>query len=160
MSTESHSTDILAVLEHQGYRSTFPRRAIVESLQNRNDGFTADDLVRELPKIGRATIFRTIKLLLEAGVICKLSLINGEPRYSLSQAEHHHHTICVTCGAVGEFHASTVERMLRIVGSEIAGSIVGHRIELYINCSECLKDNLTKITPLISNADNHQHGMH
>ena len=160
MTTELHSNDILTVLEHQGYRSTFPRRVIVESLKDRSEGFTADDLVRELPMIGRATVFRTIKLLLEAGVICKLSLINGEPRYSLSQAEHHHHTICVTCGAVGEFRASTVERMLRIVGGEIAGSIVGHRIELYINCSECLNANLTKITPLISNADNHQHGMH
>ncbi len=159
MTTESHSIDILAILENQGYRSTFPRRTIVESLQDRNDGFTADDLVRELPRIGRATIFRTIKLLLEAGVICKLSLINGEPRYSLSQAEHHHHTICVTCGAVGEFRAGTVERMLRIVGEEIAGSIVGHRIELYINCSECLKANFTNMTPLHAHADSYQHGM-
>ena len=127
MTIEVRNANILAALENQGYRSTLPRREIVENLENRSDGFTAEDLVRDLPHIGRATIFRTIKLLLEAGIICKLSLINGEPRYSLAHAEHHHHTICVNCGAVGEFHAGTVERVLRLIGSEVGGSIVGHQ---------------------------------
>ena len=141
MTIEVRNPNILAALENQGYRSTLPRREIVENLENRSDGFTAEDLVRDLPHIGRATIFRTIKLLLEAGIICKLSLINGEPRYSLAHAEHHHHTICVDCGAVGEFHAGTVERVLRLIGSEVGGSIVGHRIELYISCAECSRLN-------------------
>ena len=86
-------------------------------------------------------VFRTIKLLLEAGIICKLSLINGEPRYSLAHAEHHHHTVCVTCGTIGEFHAGTVERVLRLIGNEVGGSIIGHRIELYISCAECARQN-------------------
>ncbi len=137
MTIEMHSVNILAALENQGYRSTLPRREIIESLDGRSEGFTAEDLVRDLPHIGRATVFRTIKLLLEAGIICKLSMINGEPRYALAHAEHHHHTICVSCSSVGEFHAGTIERFLRLIGSEVGGSIIGHRIELYINCAEC-----------------------
>ncbi len=141
MTIEIRGSNILAALENQGYRSTLPRREIVENLEKRNDGFTAEDLVRDLPHIGRATVFRTIKLLLEAGIICKLSLINGEPRYSLAHAEHHHHTVCVTCGTIGEFHAGTVERVLRLIGNEVGGSIIGHRIELYISCAKCAREN-------------------
>ncbi len=137
MTIGAADSNILAALENQGYRSTQPRREIISGLEHRSDAFTAEDLVRDLPHIGRATIFRTIKLLLEAGIICKLSLINGEPRYSLAHAEHHHHTVCVTCGAIGEFHAGTVERVLRLIGNEIGGRIIGHRIELYITCAAC-----------------------
>ena len=137
MNATSQSATILAALENQGYRSTLPRQVIIENLENHTDGFTADDLVRDLPHIGRATIFRTLKLLLETGIICKLSLMTGEPRYSLAHAEHHHHTVCVTCGAIGEFHTGTVERILRLMGGEVGGAIVGHRIELYINCVDC-----------------------
>ena len=142
MTIEIRGSNILAALENQGYRSTLPRREIVENLEKRTDGFTAEDLVRDLPHIGRATVFRTIKLLLEAGIICKLSLINGEPRYSLAHAEHHHHTVCVTCGTIGEFHAGTVERVLRLIGNEVGGSIIGHRIELYISCADCTRQNI------------------
>ena len=142
MTVETRSAGILTALENQGYRSTMPRREIIRNLERRGDSFTAEDLVRDLPHIGRATVFRTIKLLLEFGVICKLNLITGEPRYSLAHDEHHHHTVCVNCGKVGEFHAGTAERMLRLIGNDIGGSIVGHRIELYINCAECVRRNI------------------
>ena len=129
--------DIMAVLEDRGYRSTAPRRAIVEILDGKVDGFTAEEIGNELPWVGRATIFRTIKLLREAGIICRLNLMDGSPRYSLSRVEHHHHTVCVACGNVGEFRAATMERLMRIIGNEIPGEIVGHRIELYVTCDRC-----------------------
>ena len=129
--------DIMAVLEDRGYRSTAPRRAIVRVLDGKLEGFTAEEIGNALPEVGRATIFRTIKLLLDAGVICRLNLIDGSPRYSLSRVEHHHHTICVQCGTVGEFRAATVERVLRVIGNDIPGEIVGHRIELYVTCDRC-----------------------
>ncbi len=132
--------DILAILEDKGYRSTAPRRAIIRILEGMREGFTAEDVSRELPGVGRATVFRTLKLLLETGVICRLNLIDGAPRYSLSRIEHHHHTVCVKCGKVGEFRAATVERLMRVIGADIPGDIVGHRIELYVNCDECIRD--------------------
>ena len=132
--------EIMAILEDRGYRSTAPRRAIIRVLDGKQEGFTAEEVVNELPEVGRATIFRTLKLLMEVGVICKLNLIDGAPRYSLSRVEHHHHTVCVGCGNVGEFRAATVERLLRTLGDDIPGNIVGHRIELYVNCDQCLAD--------------------
>ena len=130
----------MAVLEDQGYRPTVPRRAIIQILEGKLEGFTAEEIGSELPQVGRATIFRTMKLLMELGVICKLNLLDGAPRYSLSLIEHHHHTVCVSCGNIGEFRAATIERLMRALGDDIPGDIVGHRIELYVMCNRCTKD--------------------
>lgn len=132
--------DIMAILEDRGYRSTVPRRAIVHVIEDMQEGFTAEDVVKKLPGVGRATVFRTLKLFLETGIICRLNLLDGAPRYMLSRVEHHHHTVCVRCGKVGEFRAATVERLMRIIGDDLSGEIVGHRIELYVICEQCLGD--------------------
>ena len=136
--TSSTRPDLLAVLEDRGFRLTSPRRSIINLLEQKEEGFSAEDICDELPEVGRATVYRTIKLLLEAGVICKLAMPNGAPKYSLARVEHHHHTACIRCGTVGEFRDITIERMLRTIGDEISGEIVGHRIEFYIVCLECL----------------------
>ncbi len=132
--------NITAILEDRGYRSTAPRLAIIQILEGKQEGFTAEEIGNELPWVGRATIFRTIKLLMEVGVICKLNLMDGAPKYSMSRIEHHHHTVCVKCGNVGEFRAATIERLMRAIGDDIPGEIVGHRIELYITCNQCIRD--------------------
>ena len=135
--TKQSRPDLLAVLEDRGYRVTEPRRSVVELLDRKEEGFSAEEVCGELPDVGRATVYRTIKLLLEAGVICKLALQNGAPKYSLARIEHHHHTICVTCGTVSEFRDATIERFLRTIGADISGEIVGHRMEFYIICQQC-----------------------
>ena len=108
-------------------------------MSDKFEGFSAEQVHEELPEVGRATIYRTIKLLVEAGVVCKLALPNGSPKYSLARFEHHHHTVCIRCGNVGEFRAATIERIVRALGSDIPGEILGHRIEVYICCEKCLE---------------------
>ena len=130
--------DMLAALEDLGHRVTGPRRSIVNILDQKEEGFSAEDICTELPGVGRATVYRTIKLLVEAGVVCRVSLADGAPKYSLARIEHHHHTVCVKCGTVGEFRASTIERLIRAIGADISGEIVGHRIEFDIVCTECV----------------------
>ena len=138
----SSRLNIMAILEDRGYRSTVPRRAIVRVIEEMQEGFTAEDVVRRLPTIGRATVFRTLKLFLETGIICRLNLLDGAPRYMLSRVEHHHHTVCVKCGKVGEFRAATVERLMRIIGADMSSEIVGHRIELYVVCEQCAENGV------------------
>ena len=88
--------------------------------------------------MGRATVYRTIKLFLEAGAICKLLMMNGARLYSLARVGHrHHHSVCVECGEVGEFKAATIDRSLRAIGAEIAGQIVDFHIEMYVTCHDC-----------------------
>ena len=130
--------DPLTVLEDRGYRVTRPRRSVIRLLDQKEEGFSAEGICNELPDVGRATVYRTIKLLLEAGVLCKLALPDGAPKYSLARVEHHHHTFCVACGSVGEFRDTTIERLLRTIGADISGELVGHRMEFYIVCRVCL----------------------
>ena len=77
--------DPLSVLEDSGYRITGPRRSVVRLLNEKEDGFTAEEISDELPNVGRATVYRTIKLLLESGVICKLAMPDGTPMYSVAR---------------------------------------------------------------------------
>ena len=128
----------MAVLEERGYRSTAPRRAIAKLLERKRGSFTIEALAEELPTVGRATLFRTMNLFLEAGAVCKLATMAGSRVYSLSRVNrHHHHSVCVECGAVEEFMAANVERFLRRIGDEIPGEVVDHRLEIYVDCGHC-----------------------
>ena len=129
--------DMISVLEDQGYRVTAPRRSIVNLLDLKEGGFTVEEIACELPKVGRATVYRTIKLLMDAGVVCRVALPDGTPKYSLARIEHHHHTVCVSCGNVGEFSADMIEGLIRSIGKDMAGEIVGHRMEFHIVCEAC-----------------------
>lgn len=132
-------TALLAVLEDHGHRLTGPRRRVVETIATRIDSFTAEEVCAALPEVGRATVYRTIKLLVDTEVVCKLALPGGSPRYIPANASyHHHHAVCVRCGAVQEFRDSTVERVVRAVGGDLTGKIVGHRIEFYVLCPSCV----------------------
>ena len=141
LTTEPRRTrpDPLALLEDRGYRVTEPRRNVIDLIDGKEEGFSAEEICAELSSVGRATVYRTIKLLLEAGLVCKITLPDGAPMYSLSRVEHHHHTLCVRCGTVGEFRDATVERMMRTIGDDISGEIVGHRMEFYIVCKDCVE---------------------
>ena len=63
---------------------------------------------------------------------------DGSTKYSLARVEHHHHLVCVRCGTVEEFSDSTIERLVRAIGVEVSGEILGHRIEFDIICKTCL----------------------
>ena len=144
MNEQTIRSDFAAILEDNGYRLTAPRQEIIGVLEAKQEGFTAEEIVAELPGLGRATVYRTLRLLLEIGAICRLNMLDGAPRYSPSRVEHHHHTVCIRCGAVSEFRAVMLERFLRALAAEIPGDIVGHRIDLYITCTTCLQDEHAK----------------
>ena len=93
--------------------------------------------------MGRATVYRTVKLFFEAGAVCKLAMMDGSHVYSVSRAGHHHHYVCVKCGAVEEFRAAAVEQLLRSAGADLPGQVIDHRIELYVVCESCLADEGT-----------------
>ena len=139
------SQEILDRLEDFGYRQTESRRRLLDVLVDQGDGFTAEDLVGRVKGIGRATVYRTIRLLVKQGLVCKLALHEGAPRYVLSKVGHHHHTVCVRCGAVKEFRRSVIEHILAELEDSQAGRVVGHRIEVYVTCDKCMRGQATKL---------------
>ena len=130
--------DLMSVIEDMGFRLTQPRRDVIDVLDTKPDGFGVEEINKALPDVGRATVYRTIRLLLDAGVVCKLVMRDGSTKYSLARVEHHHHLVCVRCGTVEEFLDSTIERLVRAIGAEVSGEILGHRIEFDIICQACL----------------------
>ena len=125
---------LMAAIGERGYRITVPRIMIARLIEQKHEGITAQALCEELPSVGRATVFRTLKLFLEAGMLCKVATMGGAPTYSLCEKGHHHHSVCVSCGAVEEFRLATVERLMRAISNDVSGQVIGHRIELYVGC--------------------------
>ncbi len=136
-----HETNLMATLENGGLRATARRKAIAKLLEKMYEGITTETLSEEPPSVGRATEYRTIKFLLNAGVVCKVSKMDGERVNIFTRVGHrYNHSVCVQCGAVGEFKTATIDRSLRAFASDLPGQIVDHRIKLYVTCDYCRAD--------------------
>jgi Fe2+ or Zn2+ uptake regulation protein len=131
------SQTLIDAIGGRRYRITHPRRRVIASIAEKDTNFTAEELHAELNGVGRATVYRTIKLLVEQGLLCKISLPDGSPRYMLTMSGHHHHLVCVSCGLVSEFHESEIEQLLSEWEASGKGTVVGHRIEVYVVCTAC-----------------------
>ncbi len=138
MDVQTSNPNFMEILEDRGYRVTYSRKAIADLLAQKHEGFTIEALCDELPLVSRATVYRTIKLLLEAGVVCRLATMDGATVYSVSRAgHHHHHFVCVICGAVEEFRSTAIERLLRSIAAGLPGQVIDHRVELYVARDDC-----------------------
>jgi Fe2+ or Zn2+ uptake regulation protein len=124
-------------LEGRGHRLTEPRRAVLDAIVATGTPFTVEELCNAAPDVGRATVFRTVKLLQETDVICRLALDDGGVRYQLSHGGHHHHLICNSCGAVDEFSDSELDTLINQNASEHRFAVSSHSLELYGKCAEC-----------------------
>jgi Fur family ferric uptake transcriptional regulator len=142
MSTHAHpaTLDLAATLERLGARMTAPRRRLAALMERWAGAFSPEELASALPDVGRATVYRTVKLLTEAGVLCRTGLPDGTPRYSVDQPHHHHHLVCVACGRVEPFDDPALERAVRDAGAGAGERLVGHRVELYYRCERCTRD--------------------
>lgn len=129
--------ETLARLEGQGHRLTGSRRLVLDAIAEAPAPFTIEDICAASPGVGRATVFRTVKLLQELDVLCRLPLGDGGVRYQLSQSEHHHHLICSTCGAVSEFSDPELDSLIRGNASRAGFRLDGHSLELYGLCRDC-----------------------
>ena len=128
---------MLDALGEKGYRDTAPRRAIVQAVAQTERHFTAEDLRAQLPEVGRATIYRSLKLLLDAGVVCRVLLEDGNLHYQLSHRGHHHHLLCVECGVSEDLTGCDIEDQLKTVASAHKFQVSGHWLEIYGRCLNC-----------------------
>lgn len=127
----------IARLEGQGHRLTGSRRAVLEAISGTHSPFTVEDICLAAPGVGRATVFRTVKLLQELDVVCRLPLGDGGVRYQLSHSEHHHHLICGNCGAVTEFNDPELDVLIRSNANDEGFRLDDHSLELYGLCRSC-----------------------
>jgi Fur family ferric uptake transcriptional regulator len=129
---------IIDQLREHGLRTTGPRRAVVESALHRRGRFTANDIVDELrPRgVGRATVFRTLDLLVEIGVLERLHT-DSQHAYTVCSERHHHHLVCTGCDTVEEIISPSAERLVRAIAHRAGFQIEGHLLEILGLCQRC-----------------------
>jgi len=136
---------IVERLDQAGYRLTGPRRAVLDEVVRRPTPFTSAELLATMqaqaPSIGRATIFRTLDLLVRLGVVQRIHEDAEGGRchaYLACDPGHHHHLICQGCGAVTDFaEDAALAALMREVERQTAYRIEGHRLELVGRCPTC-----------------------
>jgi Fur family ferric uptake transcriptional regulator len=135
-------TPFLTALDRAGYRLTEPRRAVAQLIADQIGHFSAADLVAEARArrlgIGRATIFRTLDVLSELGVVERIDLPSGEHAYVGCAASHHHHVICSRCGRTAEIADAGLRTLVREVATRTGYRVDEHRLELFGLCPACL----------------------
>lgn len=123
-----------------GYRLTRPRRSLLSAMGELGDHFTAEGLVAATPGVGRATVFRTLRLLQDIGSLCQVVLDDGTLEYRITSGGHHHHVVCSQCSAVTDFAACDIDDLLTDLARQTGYDIQSHRLEVYGRCARCAGD--------------------
>lgn len=130
-------------LDDHKLRHTRQRDAILEVFLDVKGHITAEDLYErvrgEHANIGYTTVYRTMKLLCDAGLAAERRFEDGITRYEISH-EHHDHLVCVRCGKIIEFECRMIESAQDQIAERYGFRILRHRHELYGHCRECRED--------------------
>lgn len=128
-------------LRANGHRLTTARRAIVAALVTHDGHLSADELATAVraaaPGTGRMTVYRTLDLLAELGLIRPVYLGTGAARYILLPDGRHHHLVCSRCDAVVEFDECALDGLNAHFGRRFQFEVQGHLLELYGLCVNC-----------------------
>jgi len=135
-------------LKKKGYKLTPQRRSIVDTIiENEGQHLTAEEIYDKVkkgcPEIGLATVYRTILLLEELGVISRLDLNDGCSRYEIlhsNETHRHHHLICNACHKVSEVQDDLLEDLEISIEKQYRFKILDHSVKFYGICDECQKE--------------------
>lgn len=127
--------DIEALCLKKGLRITEQRRVIARVLGEVDDHPDVESLHRRVvqvdPRISIATVYRTVKLFEEAGILARHEFQGGRARYETAPEEHHDHLIDIDTGTVIEFHDPELEELQARIAARLGFNLVDHRMELY-----------------------------
>jgi len=133
--------ETLATLQARGFRVTQARRTILDTLIRAGGHLSADDLAERVhaiePHIGRMTVYRTLELLCEVGVVRPIYQGTGAAHYIFLHEGHHHHLICNQCHQVMEFDECTIGEIAQVISKRFNFELQGHLLEFYGLCTHC-----------------------
>jgi Fur family ferric uptake transcriptional regulator len=131
-------------LANENLKMTPQRRVILDTLLRKNDHLSSEELYALVKKrdasIGQATVYRTLKLLSDSGLIEPLDFADGVTRYEPCYGkDHHDHLICEKCGKNIEIMDEVIERRQEQLAKEHGFTLLRHKMYLYGLCPECRK---------------------
>ena len=119
----------------KGVKLTDQRRVIAKVMSESSDHPNVDELYKRVnivdPKISIATVYRTVKLFEESGILAKHDFKGGKARYEELNESHHDHLIDVKTGEIIEFVNEDIERLQKKVAEKYGYDLVDHKLELY-----------------------------
>lgn len=128
----------------KGLRSTRQRDVILDIFLSTHQHVSVEELYLKIkasnPGIGHATVYRTLKLFVEAGLAREILLHDGQTRYEHVMAgEHHDHLVCTGCNNIIEFENETIEKLQNEIATLHGFMIRSHKLEIYGLCADCRK---------------------
>jgi Fur family transcriptional regulator, ferric uptake regulator len=128
-----------AYLERKGLKTTQQREAIVDAFLRSSGHVALEDLLssarRKHPRVGLATVYRTVKLLEEAGIAAARHFGPGQTLYEVAEGRaHHDHLICDACGFIIEFESDEIEQLQDSAARRLGFNVLRHRHELFGLC--------------------------
>lgn len=140
---ESPEEKFREFLELRGEKLTEPRRLLVNHIFNTHKHFDADELVSDLRQAGRrvsrSTVYRTLRLLVEAGLLRELRLTNRSAYEHAYGYPSHDHLHCAECGAIIEFRNDEIRQIRESVGQQHGFRPDNHRFIITGQCADCRK---------------------
>ena len=129
-------------LRYKGLKVTHQREEIAQTFLDSTRHLSAEEQHRQIqkihPEVGLSTIYRTLKLLVEAGLASQREFGDGITRYEpVAGGRHHDHLICVNCGAIIEFQNQKIEELQKEVAENKNFTVLQHKLELYGYCEKC-----------------------
>jgi Fur family ferric uptake transcriptional regulator len=129
----------------QGLRLTSQRQLIARSFFDEKGHISAEDLYRAVrkkaPAIGFTTVYRTLKLLTEAGIATGKNFGKASALFETkTQSAHHDHLVCTRCGRIIEFVNEHIEQLQKSVAERHGFTMTDHSLEIYGICGECRKE--------------------
>jgi len=129
------SSDIENKCIQKGIRLTDQRRLVAKVMSDSHDHPDVDELHKRVnkldSKISIATVYRTVKLFEEAGVVAKHDFKGNKARYEQAPHDHHDHLIDINTGEITEFVDEDIEKLQKKVAEKLGYKLVDHRLELY-----------------------------
>lgn len=125
-------------LQALGHRATPARLGVIAAVLAQGGHFSVDDILRRTRNVGRATVFRTMRLLTDLDIVCRVLMDDGSLHYRLSRrSRHHHHVVCVSCDNVRALDDCAVGDSVPDLAAATGYDIEGHWLEFYGRCAEC-----------------------
>jgi len=140
MAHEVEQRSLSRYLEEHNLKHTQQREAILVAFLEATGHITSEEIHDRVrvghPNIGYTTVYRTMKLLCDAGLASERHFEEGVTRYEIEH-EHHDHLVCLRCGKIIEFECEMIERTQLEIANRYRFRILRHRHELYGHCSSC-----------------------
>lgn len=134
----SQLESIIRRLQALGHRATPTRVSVISAALAQSGHFSVDDILRQARNVGRATVFRTMRLLTNLDIVCRVLLEDGSLHYRVSRrGRHHHHLVCVSCDNVHVLDDCVVGDSVRDLATATGYDIEGHWLEFYGRCADC-----------------------